>query len=290
LTEGTLFVVATPIGNLNDLSPRAREVLSAVDTIAAEDTRVTGRLLSHFGINGRQMALHEHNETRQVPRLIRSLQEGRSVALVSDAGTPLVSDPGYRLVRAARVAGIRVSPVPGASAALAALSVCGLSTDRFVFEGFLPTRKSARNERLRVLANETRSVVLFESVHRVVATLQELARSFGGKRRAFLGRELTKLHEQCVSADLDALAAMTGDGRIPLKGEFVVVTEGAAEAPPADSQIDIDRLLTELTAVLPARQAAGIVAAATGQGRNELYRRVLTLKAAASDDKPGDNS
>jgi len=286
LTEATLFVVATPIGNLDDLTPRARKVLGEVDIVAAEDTRVTGRLLSHFGIKTRQISLHEHNEERQVERLLQSLRDGRSVALVSDAGTPLVSDPGYRLIRAARDAGVPVSPIPGASAALAALCVCGLSTDRFRFEGFLPARRKALAARLAELAREPVTVVIFESVHRIGETLQQLAGAFGGNRRAFIGRELTKLHEQCVSADLDTLAVMIADGRIPRKGEFVIITEGASEAPPTALGFEIESLLMALSEALPAGQAAGVAAAVTGASRKDLYKRLLAMKSANG----GDNS
>lgn len=286
MTEGTLFVVATPIGNLDDMSPRAREVLNAVDVIAAEDTRVTGRLLSHFGIKRRQIAFHEHNEERQLAKLLKLLRDGQSVALVSDAGTPLVSDPGFRLLRAVQDAGIRVSPIPGPSALLTALSASGLATDRFVFEGFLPSRGTARAARLAGLADETRTLVFFESVHRVRDTLRDLVDAFGGDRRAFIGRELTKLHEQCVAADLDALLAMTADGRIPVKGEFVIATAGAREPGKAMSEAAADRLLAALMQVLPDKQAVEVAADASGESRNALYRRMLALKSANA----GDNS
>ncbi len=193
MTESTLFVVATPIGNLDDLSPRARKVLEEADLIAAEDTRHTGRLLSHFGIKSRLLALHEHNEEALVAGLIGKLQEGQNIALVSDAGTPLISDPGFRLLRAAHENGIRVSPVPGPSALLAALSVAGLPIDRFCFEGFLPAKQSARLKRLQKLAQETRTIVCFESVHRIADCLGDLVQTFGTERQAFIGREISKL-------------------------------------------------------------------------------------------------
>jgi 16S rRNA (cytidine1402-2'-O)-methyltransferase len=239
LTESTLFVVATPIGNLDDLSPRARKVLEEADLIAAEDTRHTGRLLSHFGIKTRQMALHEHNEESLVAGLIDRLKEGQTIAMVSDAGTPLISDPGYRLLCAAHEQGINVSPVPGASAVTAALSVAGLPTDRFCFEGFLPARQAARRNRLRELAQETRTLVFFESVHRIGKCLDDLLTTFGPERRAFIGREITKLHEQCLSGTL-----------LDLKG---------------------------MVAVLPGSQAVDVVASLTGRGRNEVYRLMLSL-------------
>ncbi|MEE8538368.1 MAG: 16S rRNA (cytidine(1402)-2'-O)-methyltransferase, partial [Woeseiaceae bacterium] len=223
MDSGTLFVVATPIGNREDLTPRARRILGDVDLIAAEDTRHTGRLLSHFGINTRQIALHDHNEEVTVPKLISALKEGKSIALVSDAGTPLISDPGYRVVCAAHAEKIPVSPVPGASAVTAALSVAGLATDRFCFEGFLPNKKVARMNKLRKLCDETRTIVFYESVHRIKEMLKDLDEVLGAGRNAFIGRELSKLHEQCVSATLGDLQDMLADGQIAMKGEFVLV-------------------------------------------------------------------
>jgi len=280
LNEGTLFVVATPIGNLDDLSPRAREVLGAADLIAAEDTRVTGRLLSHFGIKSRQT---DHNEASVVARLIGELLDGKSIALVSDAGTPSISDPGFRLLREAHQAGITVSPLPGACAFVAALSASGLPTDRFVFEGFLPAKKAARAKRLQDLGNETRTLIFYESVHRIAATIQDLIDCFGAGRRAFIGRELTKLYEQCVGADLAGLAAMLEEGQIPRKGEFVIVLEGAAELAPANDSIDAQRLLEELVEILPGKQAVAIVARLSGQKRNVLYDKMLALRPEAAD-------
>ncbi len=278
--SGTLFVVATPIGNLDDMTPRARRTLSEVDLIAAEDTRRTGRLLSHFGIKTRQIALHEYNESARVDALITELSAGTSIALVADAGTPLVSDPGYRLVRAAHRENIAVVPVPGASAVVAALSVAGLPTDRFCFEGFLPARSAARQKALTQLAAETRTLVFYESVHRLQDTLRDMVAAFGDSRDAFIGRELTKLHEQCVAAPLAALAAGVHEQSIPAKGEFVIVVRGAEHAL---ANVDADQLLRELASRLPARDAAGIAARVTGARRNELYRRILELGAAAED-------
>ncbi len=278
MSKGTLFVVATPIGNLGDLSPRAREVLEQADLVAAEDTRVTARLLSHFGIGKTCKALHEHNEEKAVPGLISALESGKSVALVSDAGTPLVSDPGYRLVRAAHDAGIAVSPVPGPSAPVAALSAMGLPTDRFAFEGFLPAKRGARLAKLESLLRESRTLVFFESVHRVADTIDDLVATFGGDRLASIGRELTKLHEQCAMATLDELARMIDAGEIPLKGEFVI---GVAGAPGSSDEGDpglSEALLRELMAALPGKQAAAIAARITGVPRNEVYQRMLAIK------------
>jgi len=282
LSEGTLFVVATPIGNLDDLSPRAREVLGRADLIAAEDTRVTGRLLSHVGIKVRSLALHDHNEEKVVPELIEALESGNSVALVTDAGTPLVSDPGYRLVRAAHNVGITVSPIPGPSAPVAALSASGLPSDRFVFEGFLPTRQGARKRRLEVLRPETRTVLYFESIHRVAETISDMRSVLGDSRQAFIGRELSKLHEQCVPGSLAELAESLADGRIPLKGEFVIGIEGIADMEEDTFAADADRWLGELMPVMPGKQAVDIVARVTGVPRNTVYQQMLARKKADS--------
>lgn len=276
--SGTLFVVATPIGNLEDLTPRARQTLEAVDLIAAEDTRHTGRLLSHFGVKTRLFALHEHNERELVESVIEKLVQGKSVALVSDAGTPLVSDPGYRLVTAAHRRGIRVSPVPGASAVTTALSVAGLPTDRFCFEGFLPKKEKARGDVLAGLTSESRTMIFYASVHRIADCIDSLVAAFGAQRPAFLGRELTKMYEQCVHATLGGLLEQVADGRIKGKGEFVIVVAGSQEQ--ASSSIDVDRLLVELSALLPGKEVAKVVARATGEKRNALYQRLLELSKA----------
>jgi 16S rRNA (cytidine1402-2'-O)-methyltransferase len=280
--SGTLFVVATPIGNLEDLSPRARQTLADVDLIAAEDTRHTGRLLSHFGVETRLLALHDHNETDRAERVIRELAAGRSVALVSDAGTPLISDPGYRLVKAAHEAGINVSPIPGPSAMIAALSVAGLATDRFCFEGFLPAKKKGRRDALAGLANETRTMVFYESVHRIADSLADMVAEFGHGRSAFLGREMSKMHEQCISTTLGELARQVMDDEITQKGEIVVVVAGGDQV--TSSAIDSDSLLHDLAALLPKKEAARIVAKATGEKRNALYQRLLDMTSPADSD------
>ncbi len=278
--SGTLYVVATPIGNLEDLTPRARQTLAAVEVIAAEDTRRTGRLLSTIGVKKPLFALHDHNEEAAVEHLIDVLNGGQDVALVSDAGTPLISDPGYRLVGAAHEHGLCVSPIPGASAVTAALAVSGLPTDRLCFEGFLPARSAARRAALETLANEARTIVLFESVHRIDETLEDLAELFGGDRPAFLGRELTKLHEQCVRGSLAELRGGRTDGSIPAKGEFVLVI-GGSEGARTDAAA-LDAVLEELIAVVPGKQAAAIAAKLTGVPRNVAYERMLALKNAVN--------
>ncbi len=283
MDSGTLFVVATPIGNREDLTPRARRILGDVDLIAAEDTRHTGRLLSHFGINTRQIALHDHNEEVTVPKLISALKEGKSIALVSDAGTPLISDPGYRVVCAAHAEKIPVSPVPGASAVTAALSVAGLATDRFCFEGFLPNKKVARMNRLRKLCDETRTIVFYESVHRIKETLKDLDEVLGAGRNAFIGRELSKLHEQCVSATLGNLQDMLADGQIATKGEFVLVVEGNRNPDTEVATINISQLIAEISAALPANQAVDLVSSLSGRRRNEIYRLMLAQRGEEDD-------
>jgi 16S rRNA (cytidine1402-2'-O)-methyltransferase len=273
--SGTLFIVATSIGNLEDLSPRARQTLADVDLIAAEDTRHTGRLLSHFGVKTRLLALHDHNEADRAATVINELQSGKSVALVSDAGTPLISDPGYRLVQAAHETGIPVSPIPGPSALAAALSVAGLPTDRFCFEGFLPAKKKARSDALAALAGETRTLVFYESVHRIDDCLDDMINAFGAARVAFIGRELSKMHEQGVLASLAELRERLAGGDITRKGEFVIVVGGADGA--SAGAMDADRLLVELQGRLPDKDVARIVSNVTGEKRNALYKRLLDL-------------
>ncbi len=266
----TLHVVATPIGNLSDLTPRALETLRGVDAICAEDTRRTGQLLSHFGVSTPLVPLHEHNEEAIAARIVSRLQEGQSLALVSDAGTPLVSDPGYRLVRAVRAAGIRVSPVPGACAAIAALSVAGLPSDRFVFEGFLPAKASARREHLRTLASEPRTLVFYESSHRIAESLADLVGAFGPQRPAAIARELTKLFETVLDGDLASLLLQVESDDNQRKGEFVVMVQGAGDD--ADAQLAEGlRVHALLKEHLPPSTAAKLAADITGAPRKALY-------------------
>lgn len=273
--SGRLYVVATPIGNLDDLAPRAVAVLGAVAVIACEDTRTSGTLLQRFGIATPTVPLHEHNERAIAERLVARLVAGEDVALISDAGTPLVSDPGFRLVRAAREAGIATHPVPGPCAAVAALSVAGLPSDRFVFEGFLPAKDGARRARLAELAAETRTLVFYEAKHRILDTLRDLAAVFGGTREATLARELTKLHETVLSDGLAALAArLEGDPEQRL-GEFVLVVAGrAATDAEAERLAEGARVFRLLVEALPASRAAKLAASITGAPKNALYRLI----------------
>ena len=274
--SGTLYVVATPIGNLEDLTPRARQTLAEVSLVAAEDTRHTGRLLMHIGCKTRLMALHDHNEEKVVDRIVKMLEGGDSVALVSDAGTPLVSDPGFRLVREAHKKNIAVSPIPGASAVTAALSAAGIPTDRFCFEGFLPSKQAARRAALSDLAAERRTMIFYESVHRIEACLADMSDAFGADRQAYVGRELTKMHEQCVQESLGELQQMVSDDTIVSKGEFVVVVTGSGKK--QASPVETDRILKVLGESLSAKDAAKVAAEVTGMKRNALYERLLELR------------
>ncbi|MGR4897199.1 16S rRNA (cytidine(1402)-2'-O)-methyltransferase [Stenotrophomonas sp. LARHCG68] len=269
-TVATLYVVATPIGNLADLSPRAQEVLRSVAAICAEDTRHTGQLLSHFGISKPLVALHDHNEEAMAQRVVARLQAGESLAVVSDAGTPLVSDPGFRLVRAARAAGIKVSPVPGACAAIAALSVAGLPSDRFVFEGFLPAKAAARRDRLQRLASETGTLVFYESSHRIAESLADMAMAFGAERPAVVARELTKLFETVLDGSLAQLLATVQADDNQRKGEFVVMVQGAGDDEAA-KVAEGRRLYVRLNEHLPPSTAAKLAAELSGAPRKALY-------------------
>jgi 16S rRNA (cytidine1402-2'-O)-methyltransferase len=265
-----LYIVATPIGNLADLSPRAQEVLRKVDAICAEDTRHSKQLLAHFGIERPLLALHDHNEEALAQRIVARLLEGESLALVSDAGTPLVSDPGYRLVRAARAAGIKVSPVPGPSAVIAALSVAGLPSDRFAFEGFLPAKASARRDRLARLAGEPRTLVFYESSHRIAESLLDLRDAFGEERPAVLARELTKLFETVLDGTLGQLLMRVESDADQRKGEFVVMVQGALEDESAKIA-EGRRVYALLNAHLPPSVAAKLAAEISGAPRKALY-------------------
>lgn len=273
---GVLYVVATPIGNLDDMSARACQTLRAVDLIAAEDTRHSRPLLQHFAIHTPVVSLHQHNEAARIPQLLAALRRGKAVALISDAGTPLLSDPGFQLVRGARAEGLRVSPIPGPSSLLAALSVAGLPTDRFVFEGFLPAKPAARRQRLAALAQEERTLVLFEAGRRLQATLQDMCELFGADRRAVVARELTKLFEQIQSGALAELCRWLEGDPNRCKGEFVLVTQGAAPAAVDNEQPR--RWLTTLLEELPLKRAVAVAVKLTGMNKNALYELALTIQ------------
>lgn len=270
MKPGTLYVVATPIGNLGDLSTRAREVLAGVAAICAEDTRHTRQLLSAFGMEKPLVALHEHNEGEIAGKLVERLRAGDSLALVSDAGTPLVSDPGYRLVREVRAAGFAVSPIPGACAAIAALSVAGIPSDRFCFEGFLPAKASARRERLMALAREARTLVFYESSHRIEESLVDLVAVFGGDREATLARELTKLFETVLGTTLDGVLERVRADDNQRKGEFVIVVRGCEDDASA-ALLEGQRLYAKLAEHMKPSQAARLAAELSGAPRKALY-------------------
>jgi 16S rRNA (cytidine1402-2'-O)-methyltransferase len=279
-TPGTLWVVATPIGNLEDLSPRAQRILGEVALVICEDTRHSGRLLAAFGIKQRLASLHEHNEARVTPGLVERLVGGESMALISDAGTPLLSDPGYRLVGAAAEAGVTVSPVPGPSALLAALSAAGLPTDRFAFEGFLPAKSAARRARLQALAEESRTLVFFEAGNRVAALLQDAIECLGPDREAVLARELTKLHEQVYRGNLAQLAELAGSDPDVSRGEMVVLVAGRADAREGDGdRALLQQLLPALLEELPPSRAVKLAAKLSGVPRREVYELALSLGA-----------
>jgi 16S rRNA (cytidine1402-2'-O)-methyltransferase len=276
--RGVLHVVATPIGNLKDLSERARKVLGSADLVAAEDTRHTLQLLEAHGVRARLLSVHEHNESERAAEILQALADGANVALVSDAGTPLVSDPGLRIVRAAIDAGFDVRTVPGACAAIAALSVAGLDTERFAFEGFLPAKTAARRERLATLRDDSRTLVFYEAPHRLAEALDDLSAVLGATRQAVVARELTKVFETTHRGTLAELAKRAREDADMQRGEIVIVVEGA---PPANATEDseLERVLGILLAQLSVSQAADLAAALTGASRNVAYRLALQLSA-----------
>lgn len=268
---GSLWVVATPIGHRDDFTARAVQALRQVAVIAAEDTRHSRPLLQHHGIDTPLVALHEHNERVEVDALVQRMLDGDSVALISDAGTPLISDPGFRLVRAARAAGVRCVPVPGACAAIAALSVAGLPSDRFVFEGFLPPRSAARRARLQELAGDPRTLIFYESSHRVAESLADMREVFGGGREAVLARELTKLFETVIGEPLDDLAVRVAADPDQQRGECVLLVAGRGEE--VDARLaEGQRVFAILREVLPPAKAAKLAAAISGAPRKALYQ------------------
>lgn len=281
-TTGILYVVATPIGNLEDISARGLRILSEVSVIAAEDTRLSSRLLNHYGITTRLISLHEHNERERADGLIDILKGGESVAVISDAGTPLISDPGFVLVRLCIENGIRTEPIPGASAVTAALSVSGLGVDRFCFEGFLPSKATARQSTLRELQTETRTMVFFEAPRRILGALGDMGEAFGSDREVAVARELTKkfetIHRGAISTVIDAVASSADEQR----GEFVVVVAGNQSANEIE-RVD-DDVFRQLLEAMPVKQAVDIVIQLSGERRNAVYERALQLKNSAADE------
>jgi 16S rRNA (cytidine1402-2'-O)-methyltransferase len=269
--EPALYIVATPIGNLSDISIRALKTLAGSDIIACEDTRNTGKLLKHFAIDTPMISYHEHNADRVGPKLIAMLQDNKSVALVSDAGTPLISDPGYRLVSISRANDIRVIPIPGASAPLAGLVASGLPTDNFLFAGFLPSKTIARNKRLAELRDIPVTLIFFESPNRLLASIEDMIQVFGGERSAAICRELTKLHEEILDGNLNELAGLYRNRKI--RGEIVIIIG----APKKEDMVDVDQLLRELLETMTVSRAAAEAARLTGKTKRELYQRALQM-------------
>ncbi|MDP6437238.1 MAG: 16S rRNA (cytidine(1402)-2'-O)-methyltransferase [Gammaproteobacteria bacterium] len=286
MSTGTLYIVATPIGNIDDISPRARTVLAGVDLVAAEDTRHTGRLLKHLGIKTRMISCHEHNEARRSAQILEQISAGGDVALVSNAGTPLLSDPGFQIVRAAADAGLCVSPVPGCSAAIAALSIAGLPTDSFSFAGFLPSSAAKRRARLQELAAYPATLILYESVHRIGATLDDIAGALGDSRQMVAARELTKLHETVYRGTVAQVAEQIAADPGGAKGEYTLVIAGAgAGSPAADSDsAGLDRTLRVLLGYLSVREAAEATAKILDVRRNEAYERALKLRESGDKE------
>ncbi len=278
--DSGLYVVATPIGNFGDMSQRAIEVLQNADLIAAEDTRHSQRLLQFFAIDTPTMAYHDHSDDRALQRIGQCLEGGGCVALVSDAGTPLISDPGYRLVRYVQDGGYAVYPLPGPCAAIAALSVAGLPTDRFLFEGFLPARDGTRVNRLSELAAEPMTLIFYEAPHRIEASLVSMIEVFGGDREAVLAREITKTFETIRRGPLSELAQFVSGDSNQQKGEIVLIVAGK---PKGEQEIgaDVSRLLLRLVQELPAKKAAAVVADCTGLRKKQLYDYLLSVKQGA---------
>lgn len=274
---GHLYVVSTPIGNLADITERALAVLSQVDLIACEDTRHTQRLLSHFSISNKTISLHDHNERQRQDYFVQLLEEGKSIALVSDAGTPLISDPGFHIVKHLRANRLNVVPVPGVCAAITALSVAGLPTDRFTFEGFLPSKSTARQKVLNEMANETRTMVFYDAPRRAIDTVQDIVDVLGGERQVVMARELTKTFETIHSDTAENLLTWLSEDPNQLKGEMVLMIEGATKDDQAISP-EIANTLTILLAELPPKKACAVAAKIYGVKKNTLYDYALSLK------------
>ena len=274
MSSPRLYVVATPIGNLGDLSPRAQQILAEVDLIAAEDTRHSGKLLQHFNIKANLISVHDHNERQRASLIIDRLAAGESVALVSDAGTPIISDPGFVLVRAVKEAGFEVSPVPGCCAFVAALSASGMPSDRFSFIGFLPAKSGARVKALEVLADRQETLIFYESTHRIVDSLKDMAQALGDQRRVCVARELTKTFETIHTDTLGAVIEWMLADANQQRGEFVVIVEGAEPVETLLTQ-DAIRVLELLAAELPPKKAAALAADITGANKKELYQHLI---------------
>lgn len=275
MTDNALYVVATPIGNLADMVPRAVETLQTVDVIAAEDTRHSARLLEHFHISTPMVAYHDHSDDQRTQHIVNRLVEGQNVALISDAGTPLVSDPGYKLVRAAREAGVRVIPIPGASAMVVALSAAGLPSDRFAFEGFLPAKRGTRQNSLAALADETRTLIFYEAPHRVCDTLADMAEAFGAEREVVIARELTKTFETIYGGSTQQVADWVAADTNQQRGEIVLLVRGADRKAETGIDAEAERVMGVLLEELSVKQASVLGAKLTGVKKKLLYQWAL---------------
>lgn len=275
---GTLYIVATPIGNLGDMTARAVEILQSVDKIAAEDTRHSAQLLRHYSISKPTISLHNFNERERLDKIMEALRDGESIALISDAGTPLISDPGFHLVREAKAQGIAVSPIPGACAVIAALCAAGLPTDKFIFEGFLPAKNEARKQHLLTLLREPRTIIFYEAPHRLLETLQTFIDVFGGTRKAVVAREISKMYESIMSDELEVLANYYKLHEDECRGEVVLLLAGAEAADDAVVSVRPQEVLSILLQELPLKQAVTLASKITGERRNVLYEVALAMK------------
>ena len=278
MSDAVFYVVATPIGNLGDLTPRAVDVLQSVALIAAEDTRHSGRLMAHFNIKTPMISVHDHNERQRLQTILDKLAAGDSIALISDAGTPLISDPGFIVVRGVREAGYKVVPVPGCCAVITAMCAAGLPTDRFIFEGFLPAKRSGRQQKLSMIEFETRTVIYYESSHRILDSLQDMIEVLGADRYVVLARELTKTFETIHGDNLGALLEWIKQDANQQRGEFVVLIQGVELVEEEGVSVESLKVLDVLLAELPVKQAATLAAKITGEKKNALYQEALSRK------------
>ena len=274
---GELFIVSTPIGNLNDITLRAIQTIKDVDFILAEDTRVARKLLNHLGIKANLQSLNEHNELKKIPIVLSHLLKGKNIALISDAGTPLISDPGFQLVKRAKKESLRVIPIPGCSAAIAALSASGMPTDRFYFYGFLPKTKNKRVDALKKLVIKEESIILYESVHRLSSSIEDIIKVFGKSHIAVLCKEITKLHEEFIGNDLEEIRLFLMDNPSKIKGEFTLILNGKESSEEPNTE-KIDSILKELLPMVSVKVAVKICSISTGFNKNKIYKRALELK------------
>ena len=278
MSDAVLYIVATPIGNLGDMTPRAVEVLQSVALIAAEDTRHSGRLMAHFNIKTPMISVHDHNERQRLQTILDKLSAGENIALISDAGTPLISDPGFYLVRGVRDAGFKVVPVPGCSAVITAMSAAGVPTDRFIFEGFLPAKRTGRQQQLALIKSEERTVIFYESTHRIIETLNDMVEVLGADRYVVMARELTKTFETIHGDKVSDLLVWMEQDHNQQKGEFVLIVQGVEPKKEEGFSAETLHVLETLLEELPVKQAAALAAKLTGEKKNALYQEALNRK------------